>query len=259
MNARYDQIIVGAGKYSIGDLLTMNTFLYRDLGQMDYLTTLSLQERLVEMKQRERLPDVLLLVEHPHVFTIGRGGKESNLLCPGEVPVYRTGRGGDVTYHGPGQMVVYPLLDLRSTLRKDVHRYLRHLEMVAIRTLNGFGLRGKRSPPWTGVWIEKKKIASIGVAVRRGITYHGLALNVNTDLAYFTRIIPCGLAWAEMTSIRAELGGELPLEQVKEEFLHHFVQRFQYTEFKELCHEDILIGSKSKPQEIPTTSASSGF
>ncbi|MFQ5902867.1 MAG: lipoyl(octanoyl) transferase LipB [Candidatus Binatia bacterium] len=237
----------------------MTTLLYKDLGQMDYLTALSLQERLVEIKRKEKLPDILLFVEHPHVFTIGRSGEESNLLCPREVPVYRTSRGGDATYHGPGQMVAYPLLDLRSTLRRDVHRYLRHLEMTSIRTLSGFGLRGERNPPWTGVWIGRRKIVSIGVAVRRRITCHGLALNVNTDLTYFSRIIPCGLSWAEVTSIQKELGKEFPMERVKEEFLHHFVQKFRYAESKELCHEDIPIGSRSEPPAVPTTSASSGF
>lgn len=232
----------------------MRTLLFKDLGEMDYLTALSLQERLVGIKQREELPDVVLLVEHPHVFTTGRSGKESNILTPGEVPVCRTSRGGDATYHGPGQMVVYPLLDLRSTLRKDVHRYLRTIEMVTIRTLEGYCLKAERDPPWTGVWIENRKIASIGVAVRQGITYHGLALNVSTDLTYFRRIIPCGLTWAEITSIQRELGREVPLEQVKGEFLHHFVKRFCYTELKELCHEDIQIGSRSKPRAVPTTS-----
>lgn len=239
----------------MGKLLTMNTLLYKDLGQTDYLTALSLQEGLAEIKQRGNLTDILLLVEHPHVFTIGRGGKESNILCPWEVPVYRASRGGDVTYHGPGQMVVYPLLDLRSKLRKDVHHYLRSLEMITIRSLDGFGLRGERNPPWTGVWIEKRKIASIGIAVRRGITYHGLALNVNTDLTYFNRIIPCGLAWADITSIQKELGKELSLEQVKNGFLRHFARTFGYEDLKELCLEDIQIGSRSGPRAAPTTSA----
>ena len=225
---------------------------------MDYPAALSLQERLVEMKQSRALPDILLLVEHPHLFTLGRSGKESNLIRPGEVPVYRTSRGGDATYHGPGQMVVYPLLDLKSTLRRDVHRYLRYLEMTTIHTLNRFGLKAEQMAPWTGVWIERRKVASIGVAVRRGITYHGLALNVNTDLTYFSRIVPCGLSWAEITSMKRELARELPMEHVKEEFLKQFVRRFRYTELVELCLEDIQIGSKSEPQEAPTTSASSG-
>lgn len=237
----------------------MGTLLFKELGEMEYLAALSLQERLVELKQKEKRPDMVLLVEHPHVFTIGRGGKESNLLCPGEVPVYRTGRGGDATYHGPGQMVAYPLLDLRSTLRRDVHRYLRQIERIVIHTLKDFGLRAERMPPWTGIWLEKRKIASIGVAVRRGITYHGLALNVNTDLSYFQRIVPCGLRWAEVTSMEKELGRKLPIEQVKERFLSHFVKEFGYAELKELCHEDIQIGSRSVPPAVPTTFASNGF
>jgi lipoate-protein ligase B len=233
----------------------MKVLLHKDLGRMDYCTTVSLQEALVELKDKERLPDILLFVEHPHAFTIGRSGKESNVLAPGEVPVYRTGRGGDVTYHGPGQVVVYPLLDLRSRLRKDVHRYLRYLERASIRTLHAFGVKARRNPPWTGVWIGKRKVASIGVAVRRGITYHGLALNVSTDLAYFSRIVPCGLTWAEMTSMERELGRELSMEQVKQEFLRHFVRKFRYEELKELCHEDIRIGSRSEPREARTISA----
>ena len=144
--------------------------LHRNLGRMEYLAALELQERLVESKQREASADVLLFVEHPHVYTLGRGGKESNVLAPEEVPVICTSRGGDVTYHGPGQLVVYPIIDLRSKLRKDVHRYVRNLELSAIHTLKDFGLAGTRRPPFTGIWIGDKKIAAIGVAVRR--MYH---------------------------------------------------------------------------------------
>ena len=237
----------------------MATLLVKDLGEMEYLEALALQERLLAAKRREGLPDLLLFVEHPHVFTVGRGGEESNVLSPGEVPVHRTSRGGDVTYHGPGQTVVYPLLDLRSKLRKDVHRYLRNIEMVAIGVLRSFGLAGERKPPWTGVWIGERKIASIGIAVRRGITYHGVALNVNTDLSYFRRIVPCGLAWAEVTSIEKELGREVPVAEVKESLLGHFMRIFPYAESKELCHEDIQTGLKSEPREARTTSASSGL
>ncbi len=237
----------------------MDMLWYKDLGEIDYPAAASLQGRLLEEKQREKLPDILLLLEHPHVFTIGRSGKESNLLAPGEVPVFRTGRGGDVTYHGPGQLVVYPLLDLSSKLRKDVHRYLRQLEMTVIETLKEFGLEAKRMPPWTGVWIEKRKITSIGVAVRRGITCHGVALNVNTDLSYFNRIIPCGLAWAEMTSIQKETSKVASMEKVKEAFLSHFLRIFRYSDLRELCHEDIQIGLRSEPQAAPIISASSGF
>ena len=182
---------------------------HQDLGCLDYLSALKLQEQIVARKQLEPWPDILLFVEHPHVYTLGRGGKGSNVLAPKEVPVIRTSRGGDVTYHGPGQLVVYPIIDLRSKLRKDVHRYVRNLELSAIHTLKDFGLAGTRRPPFTGIWIGDKKIAAIGIAVRRSITFHGLALNVNPDLSYFKRIIPCGLAWADVTSMaRARRGAE---------------------------------------------------
>jgi lipoate-protein ligase B len=212
----------------------MSTLVFKDLGVMDYGAALSLQERLIESKRGEDFPDVLLFVEHPHVITLGRGGKESNVVNSGDVPVYRSSRGGDVTYHGPGQMVVYPIIDLKSKLRKDVHRYLRYLEQAAIRTLASCGIDAERNPPWTGIWIGKKKIAAIGVAVRRGITYHGLALNVNTDLTYFQRIVPCGLSWSEVTSMQKEIGKELPLAEVKSTFLRHFARQFGYTATSEL-------------------------
>jgi lipoate-protein ligase B len=138
-----------------------------------------------------------------------------------------------VTYHGPGQLVAYPLIDLRSKQRRDVHRYLRNLEMTAIRTLGDFGLDATRRPPFTGLWIGDRKIAAIGVAVRRGITFHGLALNVNTDLSYFTRIVPCGLTWAEVTSMAKELNAEQDRRVVRERFLYHFATLFGYEEIRE--------------------------
>ena len=206
---------------------------FKDLACMDYLVALAVQEQLVRRKQVETVADILLFVEHSHVFTIGRGGDDANVLAPQDVPVYRTGRGGDVTYHGPGQLVVYPIIDLRSKLRKDVHRYVRNLELAAILTLRDFGLDAARRPSYTGIWIGDRKIAAIGVAVRRCITFHGLALNVNTDLSYFDRIIPCGLAWAEVTSMTNELGTTQSVERVKERFLRHFVEVFDYSEIKE--------------------------
>jgi lipoate-protein ligase B len=211
----------------------MTTLLYRDLGRLDYLAALEFQEQLLELKQRDPLPDVLLFVEHPHVYTLGRGGDAANVLAPQEVPVIRTSRGGDVTYHGPGQVVVYPIVDLRSKLRRDVHRYLRNLEMSVIQTLADFGLAAVRRPPYTGIWIDNRKIAAIGVAVRRSITFHGLALNVNTDLSYFNRIVPCGLAWADVTSMAQELGDDQSLEQVKVSFLNYFAETFGYSDMKE--------------------------
>jgi lipoyl(octanoyl) transferase len=211
----------------------MAELLYKDLRRLDFLEALSWQERLLELKQRESTADILLFVEHPHVYTLGRGAKESNVLAPQDVPVHRTSRGGDVTYHGPGQLVVYPIVDLRSKLRKDVHRYVRNLEKTAIETLRDFGLGSSRRPPYTGIWIEDRKIAALGLAVRRGITYHGLALNVNTDLSYYDRIIPCGLTWADVTSMAKELGSEQSAERVKERFRHHFAELLGYDVIKE--------------------------
>jgi lipoate-protein ligase B len=203
--------------------------LYRDLGRLDYLSAVELQEQLVARKQVEPSPDLLLFVEHPHVYTLGRGGKEANVLAPQNVPVVRTSRGGDVTYHGPGQLVIYPIVDLRSKLRKDVHRYVRNLELSAIHTLKDFGLTATRRPPFTGIWIGDKKIAAIGVAVRRAITFHGLALNVNTDLNYFKRIVPCGLTWADVTSMARELDAAQDCAAVRERFLYNFADVFGYS------------------------------
>ncbi len=208
----------------------MSTLLYKSFGSVDYLAAVQLQERLVALKQQESLADILLFVEHPHVYTLGRGGNELNVLSAQDVPVHRTSRGGDVTYHGPGQLVVYPIVDLRSKLRKDVHRYVRNLEQSAIQTLADFGIATKRRPPHTGIWIDDRKIAAIGVAVRRCISYHGLALNVNTDLSYFQRIIPCGLGWAQVTSMEKELGAVPSMSAVRQRFLENFAAIFGYTD-----------------------------
>jgi len=206
---------------------------HHNLGRMEYPAALELQEKLVQLKQREPATDILLFVEHPHVYTLGRGGNESNVLAAQDVPVHRTSRGGDVTYHGPGQLVVYPIVDLRSKLRKDVHRYVKNLELSAIRTLKDFGLEAIRHPPFTGIWISDRKIGAIGVAVRRCVTFHGLALNVNTDLSYFNRIVPCGLAWAKVTSMAKELSTVQSLSDVRERFLYHFADVFGYSEIHE--------------------------
>ncbi len=215
----------------------MSELLYRDLGSTDYLSALALQEEFVVGKHQNSSPDILLFVEHPHVYTLGRGGNEANVLSPEDVPVIRTSRGGDVTYHGPGQLVVYPIIDLRSRLRKDVHRYIRNLEKTAILALRDFGLIGVRRPPFTGIWIDNKKIVAIGVAVRKCITFHGLALNVNTDLSYFRRIVPCGLTWADVTSMAQELGTEPSLTEVRSRFLHHFAKIFGYSEAAEIIEK----------------------
>lgn len=212
----------------------MAQLFYQDLGRLDFLAALSRQEQLIELKQRQAVADILLFVEHPHVYTIGRSGDLNNVLAAQDVPLHRASRGGDVTYHGPGQLVVYPIIGLRSKLRKDVHRYVKNLEMTAIETLKNFGLEARRRPPYTGIWIDNRKIAAMGIAVRRGITFHGLALNVNTDLSYFDRIIPCGLSWADVTSMAKELGKDPSVHNVRESFLRHFAELFGYTEIENI-------------------------
>jgi lipoate-protein ligase B len=214
----------------------MSTLYYQDLGRMQYSAALTLQEQLVGQKKRKTSPDYLLFVEHPHVYTIGRGGDIKNVVAPREVPVHRTSRGGDVTYHGPGQLVVYPIIDLRSKLRKDVHRYLRNLETAAIRTLQDFTIKAGQRPPYTGIWIDDRKIAAVGLAVSRGISYHGLALNVNPDLSYFRRIIPCGLQWADVTSMAKELGKEQSTDRVKYRFLDRFAEVFDYSRIENISN-----------------------
>jgi lipoyl(octanoyl) transferase len=199
-----------------------------DLKRMDYLEALAVQEKILEEKTHGNMVDVLLLVEHPNVFTMGRRDVRQHALAVGEVPIYPTSRGGDITYHGPGQLVVYPVIDLKSRFRRDVHAYLRKLEEVIIDSLSVFGLSAMRRPPWTGVWVGNSKICAIGIAVKRGITYHGAALNVAPDLTYFQKIVPCGLEWAQVTSMVEELCKPIEMDDVKAAFIAHFCRRFDY-------------------------------
>ncbi len=184
---------------------------------MPYREVHARQLEWVTARQRGERPDALLLVEHPHIITVGRrAGALANLLRPGDVEVIEVERGGDVTYHGPGQVVAYPIVALGEGER-DLHRFLRNLEEGMIRTLARFGIAGGCEPGKTGVWLAggARKIASIGIACRKWVTFHGLALNVNTDLAYFARIQPCGFDARVMTSMAAELGREVDIESVK--------------------------------------------
>jgi lipoate-protein ligase B len=191
----------------------MSKTLLVDLQTRDYKETLELQHRLVELRAEARLPDVLLLVEHPHVVTMGKSAKTENILSR-TLPVYEIERGGDVTYHGYGQLVGYPILDL-SSRGKDIRTYLRDLEKILIETLARFGITAQRIQGRTGVWVGEKKIASIGVAVRSWITFHGFALNVSTDLSYFAKINPCGYHSSIMTSMKEQLGKEVSTADVK--------------------------------------------
>src|SRR6266542_6068019 len=180
----------------------------RRLGLVSYEEALALQRELVEERRAGHIPDTLLLLEHPHVITLGvkARGTMANILVSKEtlaargVELFETGRGGDVTYHGPGQLVGYPILDLRPD-RCDAHRYVRDLEEVLIRAVAGFGIVSHRLPGLTGTWVGNEKLAAIGVRVARWVTSHGFALNVSTNLAHFGLIIPCGIADKGVTSI----------------------------------------------------------
>jgi lipoate-protein ligase B len=187
-----------------------------DLGRREFGEVWALQRELVAARQRDEIPDTLVLVEHPHVITLGRGTHLENVLGAGDMPVFEIERGGDVTYHGPGQLVGYPIFLLRQPER-DLHLYLRNLEEALIRALGRLGLPAARKEGWTGVWnaTADRKLASIGVAVKRWVTLHGFALNVSTDLTRFTAINPCGLEASVMSSLEALLGREVPLDGVK--------------------------------------------
>jgi len=186
-----------------------------DLGTLAYRAAWDQQLALVEVRKTGAGEDTLLLVEHPHVITLGRGqAAAANVVAPGEVEVIAIERGGDVTYHGPGQLVAYPIVLLVEGER-DLHKYLRGLEEAVIRTLAGYDLVAGREPGKTGVWIDGRKLCSIGIACRRWVTFHGLALNVATDLSQFQRINPCGFEARVMTSVEAELGAAPPMAEVK--------------------------------------------
>jgi len=173
-----------------------------NLGLVEYQAALALQAAMVAARQNDAIPDTLLLLEHPHVFTLGRGADERFLLAqrPSDVPIYRVSRGGEVTYHGPGQLIGYPILKLEGRDR-DVHRYLRGIEEALIRALADCDIEATRREGLTGIWVGARKIGSIGVGIKRWTTCHGFALNVCLDLSYFRGIVPCGIDGCEMTSV----------------------------------------------------------
>ena len=218
-----------------------------DLGNKDYKETWEYQEELfkqiVDLKiQQRNNPDILtpnffLYVEHPHVYTLGKSGDFSNLLLSEKqltekgATFYKINRGGDITYHGPGQIVGYPILDLENFFT-DIHKYLRFLEEAIILTLAEYGLKTERSPGETGVWFDvgtpfARKICALGVRASRWVTMHGFALNVNADLGYFDNIIPCGIRGKAVTSMHVELGKQIDEQEVKGKILKHFNLLFE--------------------------------
>ncbi len=189
-----------------------------DWGVLDYEESLERQRAIVAQVQADTCGDTLVLVEHPHVITLGRRREAlGNVVAAAGVPVVEIERGGDVTYHGPGQLVAYPICKLEEH-EKDLHQFLRNMEEGIIIALTHFGLQAGRSEGKTGVWLDGRKLASMGIACRKWVTFHGLALNVNTDLSYFGRINPCGFASSVMTSVAVECGlDQVPMAEMKKE------------------------------------------
>jgi lipoyl(octanoyl) transferase len=197
------------------------------LGRVDYAVARDLQKEKVVQRKAGAVPDTLLLLEHPHVYTLGRNARRENLLVSEEdlaargARVFQTDRGGDVTYHGPGQLVGYPILDLTQH-RRDISWYMRSLEEVFLHTARDFGIEAVRLPGAAGVWVGNDKLAAMGVHLSRWVTSHGFALNVNTDLRYFEWIVPCGLRDKGVTSLAKLLGRPLEMEAVTERVVEHF-------------------------------------
>jgi lipoyl(octanoyl) transferase len=216
---------------------------------MSYSAALGLQQQLVDRRKQRLIPDQLLLREHAHVITMGRNGRMENVLADGEVlsragiAFYPTDRGGDVTYHGPGQLVGYPILDLRDW-KRDVGAYVRGVEQTIIETLADYGIEAQRIPKLTGVWVGDRKIAAIGVHISRWVTSHGFALNIATDLSYFHYIVPCGLT-KPVTSM-AELGVRASLEDVGEKLAGHFGRIFDC----EMLHEAAVLAGTERETEL---------
>ncbi len=201
----------------------------RRLGRVRYADGLALQERLVAERKAGAIADTLLLLEHDPVFTLGRNAQAENVLLSGDVlrargfEVFEAGRGGDVTYHGPGQIVAYPILDLAPD-RKDVHRYVRDLEDVMLRVCADYGLQAGRVPGRTGCWVGDEKVGAIGVRLSRWVTSHGLALNVNVDLAPFRLIVPCGIRDQGVTSLARLLGRPVSMTEAMDRLQRHFIE-----------------------------------
>lgn len=234
---------------------------FRHLGLIDYQQAWDYQEKLfseilalktanrnLPENEQEATPNYLLYCEHPHVYTLGKSGAESNLLIDSvglaekEATFYKINRGGDITYHGPGQLVGYPILDLDNFFT-DIHKYLRLLEESIILMLAEYGISAGRISGLTGVWLDHeeqknpRKICAMGVKCSRWVTMHGFALNVNSDLSYFDNIVPCGISDKKVTSMHIELGGKVSMTEVEEKLLAHFARLFEAHIISEVKHE----------------------
>ena len=215
-----------------------------DLGLMDYKKAWDLQHDLWSRRVKGELPDLLLFLEHFHVITLGRRGNRAHLIAPSEVleemgiPIFHVERGGDVTYHGPGQLVVYPIFNLKEYGYRLI-RYVDQLEEVILCVLKDFGMDGRKDSLNRGVWVNGEKIASIGVTIKRWVSFHGFSLNYETDLKYFDLIHPCGLVGKKMTSMKKILGEKIPRESLIERICFYFKEVFQ-KDWEEKSLEEIL-------------------
>jgi lipoyl(octanoyl) transferase len=228
----------------------MALLIISDIGLLPWSDAYLLQQRIVSARKAGAIDDVLLFCEHPHVITLGRNASRKNLLASENVlrqknvELRETNRGGDITYHGPGQVVGYPILNL-DLIRRDVHWYVRTLEEAAIRASASFGITAYRIPGKTGVWVQppgdipEEKLAAIGVHISRWVTSHGFAFNVSTDLRYFDLIIPCGIADRKATSLEKLLHRNVALDEVKPRLIHHLCELFSLTA-KEISPQQLL-------------------
>ena len=218
---------------------------YCDLGLIDYKDAWDLQKSVHQLRVENKIDDVLFLLEHPHTYTLGKTADKENLvgdkkyLDENKISVYDIDRGGDITYHGPGQIVGYPIISL-TNWQQDTHKYLRAIEEVIIKVCSEYDLQGSRDNKYTGVWLDDRKICAIGIKVSRWITMHGFAFNVNTDLKLFSGIIPCGITDKDVTSLNRELKKEISLNGVKEKIIHHFDVIFNYDQIEFKTKEELL-------------------
>ena len=212
---------------------TFRKLAYSDLGLIDYQKAWDLQHTLFEKRRANSIDDTLLLLEHPHTYTFGKSSDKSNLLLDDSelkrrnISLYDIDRGGDITYHGPGQIVGYAILDLKNW-EQDTHKYLRALEEVIIQSLSEFGIDGERDKDHTGVWVNEKKICAIGIKVSRWISMHGFALNVNTEMDLFNGIVPCGIDDKDVTSLKEELHDNCNIDIIKDSLVKKFKEIFNY-------------------------------
>jgi lipoyl(octanoyl) transferase len=221
------------------------TLTYCNIGLIDYKEAWDLQKSIFDLRYNKKVSDFILLLEHPHTYTLGKVADKHNLvgsdeyLSKNHISVYDIDRGGDITYHGPGQIVGYPIISL-TEWQQDTHKYLRELEEVIIKVCAEYGITGGREPKYTGVWIEDRKIAAIGIKVSRWITMHGFAFNVNTDLSLFNGIIPCGITDKAVTSLKKELNREINTDEVKDKLIKSFSDVYDYEEVKTINKDELF-------------------